>query len=136
MLGVSTYEQSYIDACRARTEAQLEAYRALAKAAKSKAAVEAFAPTFFNNAVLALDHCFMHRLRTKEGKDGNPANEVRVLSNSLMENGGRLAPDKTIKLKAETSVLGLEPGDEIALSEDDFARLANAFYAEIEAKFR
>ncbi len=135
MLGVSTYEKPYIDACRARTEAQLGAYRALAKAAKSKAAVEAFAPTFFNNAVLALDHCFMHRLRTKEGKDGNPLNEVRVLSNSLMENGGRLAADKAIKLKPESSVLGLEVGDEIALGEDDFARLSEAFYAEIETKF-
>ena len=64
----------------------------------------------------------MHRLRKLEGKDGNALNEVRVLSASIMQGGGKLQPDPTIKLKPETSLLGLAAGDEIALGSDDFAR--------------
>jgi hypothetical protein len=40
--------------------------------------------------VLLLDHMFVHRLSGAEGKDGNPLNEVRVLVNSLLYNGGKL----------------------------------------------
>ena len=32
-----------------------------------------------------------YRARTKEGKDGNPLNEVRMLCSSLMHDDGRLA---------------------------------------------
>jgi hypothetical protein len=38
-------------------------------------------------------------------------------------------------MKPDQSVLGYEVGDRIALSEKDFVRLSNAFFAEIEAKF-
>lgn len=71
-----------------------------------------------------------------EGKDGNPLNEVRVLGNSIMHDDGVLTVDKTIKLKAATSVLGLEYGDPIRLTADDFARLAAAFFTELERRFQ
>jgi hypothetical protein len=70
-----------------------------------------------------------------EGKDGNALNEVRVLCNSIMENKSVLRADKTIKLKLETSLLKLKPGDPIALSEGGFSLLSNAFFDEIERKF-
>ena len=85
--------------------------------------------------VLVLDALFVHRLRTKEGKDGNPLNEVRALSESLTENDGVLAVAKSIKHKRESSVLHLEVGDQIALGASDFQRLAEAYFAEIEAKY-
>lgn len=128
MLGVSRYPQEYIDGCRAAVQAQLAAYEQVR-------GTDAFEPLFFNHMVLALDHYFCHRLRGREGKDGNPLNEVRVLCTSIMEGGGRLVADKTIKLKAETSLLHLEVGDEIKLSADDFRLLADAFLAEIEARY-
>ena len=84
--------------------------------------------------VLTLDSYFTHRARALEGKDGNPLNEVRVLCNSLVQNGGLLAPDKTIRLKPATSVLGYDAGDEISVTEDAFVRLSDAFFAEIESK--
>jgi hypothetical protein len=141
MLGVSTYSQDYIDACRAAVDAQLAAYADLASASASAtaagdgAAIAAFEPRFLNHMILALDFYFCHRLRGKEGKDGNPLNEVRVLGNSIMHDGAVLTADKTIKLRAATSVLGLEYGDPIRLSADDFARLAAAFFAELERRF-
>ncbi len=85
--------------------------------------------------VLSLDSHFTHRARALEGKDGNPLNEVRVLCNSLVQNGGVLAADKTIRLKPAASVLGYEVGDEIRLTEAAFVRLAEAFFAEIESKY-
>ena len=134
MLVRNHYDQDYIDACRTRVAAQVAAYRDV-KATASDAAIDAFEPLFFNNLVLVLDNLFCHRQRGMEGKDGNPLNEVRVLCTSLMENGGTLVADRTIKLKPADSVLGYEAGDEIRLDEDGFVRLADGFFAEIERRF-
>jgi hypothetical protein len=128
MLGVSTYPKEYIDSARAAVQAQLAAYEQVR-------GTEAFEPLFFNHMVLALDHYFCHRLRGREGKDGNALNEVRVLCTSIMEGGGRLVADKTIKLKAATSLLHHGVGDEIRLNADDFRLLADAFFAELEARY-
>jgi hypothetical protein len=129
MLGVKTYSPEYVDQVRARLDADIAAFNALGNGSA------AFAPTFFNNLVIVLDHHFCHRLRTVEGKDGNPLNEVRVLSDSLMENGGIYTPNSSIKLKAATSVLGYDAGDAIAVDEDGFRRLADGFLTEISTKF-
>jgi hypothetical protein len=139
MLGVSNYTQDYVDDCRTRVDEQLAAYRALRDRARdgdgTEAAVDAFEPRFFNTMILALEGSFVHRLRTKELKDGNPLNEVRVLATSIMSNGGVLAADKQIKLKPDSSVLGLDVGDPIALDAYDFTRLSDAFFAEIQRKY-
>jgi hypothetical protein len=139
MLAVSTYDQDYIDRCRDKVAAQVAAYDALAEAARNGAkagsAVDAFEPLFFNNMVLVLDALFVHRLRNKEGKDGNPVNEVRLLSESLVQGDGALTVPKGIKLDPEHSVLHHAPGDEIALSCGDFQRLAEAYFAEMKARY-
>ncbi len=135
MLGEGNYSQDYVDDCRKKVAAQVAAYRKLAKAAGPSKALDDFESVFFNNMVLVLDTHFTHRLRGKEGKDGNPLNEVRVLCASLTGNGDIMSEDKTIKMKPETSVLHHEVGDPIRLTEKDFVALAAAFLAEIEAKF-
>jgi hypothetical protein len=128
MLGMRNYPQDYIDATRRRIDTDLTAYRTITSS-------DGFETVFFNNMVLVLEASFVHRLRVVEGKDGNPLNEVRVLAGSLLDNAGVLTPDKTVKLKPETSILGLRPGDRIALDETRFVKLADAFFAELEAKF-
>jgi hypothetical protein len=137
MLARNSYPQDYVDACRTKVAAQVDTYQALAAAAagKAKAALEALEPVFFNNMVLELETFFTHRTRGMEGKDGNPLNEVRVLCTSLMENDGVLAKDKQIKLDPASTVLGLEVGDEIKVTQAEFERLAEAFFKEIEARF-
>jgi hypothetical protein len=134
MLSVSSYQQDFVDQCRASVAARIAAFDALAATA-DPAAIEAFEPTFFNDLVLVLDHHFLHRGRNFEGKDGNPLNEVRMLCDSLVENGGTMAPDKTIRMKPDQTVLNYAVGDEIAVRKDGFRRLADGFFAEIESRY-
>jgi hypothetical protein len=141
MLGMKTYSQEYIDACRARVDGDLRAYRKQV----GKSPLPELEHRFFNDQVLLLDYMFVHRLSGIEGKDGNPLNEVRVLCNSLLLNRGKLQIEKlpgwpnsavsSIKLPADTSVLKLRPGDEVKLTERDFVRLADAFFTEIEKRY-
>jgi hypothetical protein len=134
MLSVNSYPRTYVDACRARSKAQVASYREVAKGAKSDA-ITAFEPEFFNNMVILLDSYFVHRARTMEGKDGNPLNEVRIISGSLMQSGGVMTPEKSIRMKPADTVVKYEFGDDINVTESDYARLAEAFFAEIESKY-
>ena len=142
MLGRKDYTQEEVDHAQAAITDQVAAYRKLAKAVgatkdkKAEAALAAFAPLFFNNMVLVLDRPFVHRIRPVTGKDGNALNEVEMLGDSLMNHDGVLQKSSVIKLVPEQSVLQLEFGDPIRLSEDDFTRLSAAFFAELERRFR
>lgn len=141
MLGMKRYSREYIDACRARVDADLRAYRKQVGSSPTKE----FESRFFNDQVLLLDYMFVHRLSGIEGKDGNPLNEVRVLCNSLLYNQGKLQVEKRpgwpnsavsgLKLPPEKSVLKLKAGDAVKLSEADFVRLAKAFFSEIEKRY-
>jgi hypothetical protein len=103
---------------------QVAAYNQLVKAIdgapadpKVTSALEAFEPLFFNNLILVLDRSFVCRLRMVTGKDGNALNEVELLTESLMNNDGVLRGNKVIKLVPEQSVVKLNIGDRIRLSE-------------------
>jgi hypothetical protein len=84
---------------------------------------------------LVLDRYFVHRLRMVTGKDGNPLNEVELLSESVMNNDGVLRGNNVIKLIPDQSVLKLNIGDRIKLSVAQFERLSKAFLTEIQSKF-
>ena len=142
MLGISNYSQAYIDECRSRIDLQLSTYHDFLLAAETGedeaalgAAKDAFEAPFFRHLILAMDHYFDNRLRTLELKDGNPANEVRMLCNSIMHNHHKLLKDSQIKLDPANSVLGLKVGDDIRLTGPDFKRLADAFFNEISVKY-
>ncbi len=139
MLSVTKYKSDYVEGCEARIEAQLQAYRALLKAASPGKSLEAarvsFEPLFFSNLVLALESSFVHRGRALEGKDGNALNEVRMIAHSLLTNNGVLAGDKTIKWTPEKTVLKLPIGAPICLSEADFVRLFKAYFGAIKTRF-
>lgn len=130
MLGMKTYKKDYIDACRARVDANVRAYKK--QAGKDP---KEFEWRYFNDQVLLLDYMFVHRLSGVEGKDGNPLNEVRMISGSLMQSGGVMTPEKSIRMKPAVTVVKYEFGDDINVTESDYARLAEAFFAEIETKY-
>lgn len=134
MLAESTYPKTYIDSSRKKFNAQLAAYRKLAKAA-AEADLKRFEPTFCAHQVLALDAYFANRLRGAEGKDGNPCNEVRVIANSWTSNDGVMLKDNQIKLDPASSISGLDVGDKITLDEKTVSKLASAYFDEIEKRF-
>ena len=142
MLGRKDYTKDEVDHARRAVDRQLAAYKKLVKAsdgatsdAKVVAARAAFEPLFFGNMVLALDRFFVHRIRAVAGKDCNPLNEVELLVEALLNHDGVLHGNKVIKYVPAQTVLKLEIGDQIRLDPAQFERLANAFFAEIEAKF-
>ena len=134
MLAENTYPREYVDDCRAMVERELAAYRKAA-GAKSATGRAAFEPQFCASMVLVLDRCFVHRTRAREGKDGNPMNEVRLLSSSILEHGSVFTSEKVIKWVPEQSVLGYAAGDPVSLAVDDLERLATAFFAAIGQSF-
>ena len=134
MLSISSYTQEYIDGVRAQIDRTVETYEAVAASASGPARA-AFEPQLYNHLLLALDFSFGHRSRTMELKDGNALNEMRMVCTSLLQGDGRLLEDKQIRLKPATRILGLRVGDEIALDGEGFARLADAVYGEIAAKY-
>jgi hypothetical protein len=144
MLYRKKYPQEYIDTCREKITGHVEAYRKLVSAARKHSAkngaqldkaIESFEPHFFNNLVVTLDCHFAKRARNLEKADGNPLNEVRMLSASLATDHGMLQADKRIKYIPSRSVLRYQPGDKIRVHEADFERLCDAFFDEIEAKY-
>ena len=58
-----------------------------------------------------------------------------MLAASLMDNGGVLAANSTIRYQPEKSVLKIDVGDRIALNADDFESLCASFLSGIETKF-
>ena len=131
MLAVSSYRPDYVANCLKAIEAQLKAFRALPKGRER----DAFEPIFFRHMVLALDHYFLHRQRSNEGKDGGPINEVRMFCKAIHDTGGVLAKDSQIKYDAAKSVTGIAIGEEIVLDEKSFAKLAYAFFEDIAKRY-
>jgi hypothetical protein len=144
MLGRKNYTREEYHNGKKRIEQQQGAYEKIVKAtvgatraADAKASVTSFETAFFNNMALVLDRLYVHRLSGKdyEGKDGNPLNELRLIVDSLIDHNGVMRADKQIKLDPDKSVLGIEVGDTIELTEQDFAKLSKAFFEELKRRF-
>jgi len=130
MLGRKDYSQEEIDHAAATVRAQLAAFASLGAAKGSLEHV------YFNNMTLALDRLFVHRIRPVTGKGTNPLNELELIAQSLIDNGGVFAPGKVIKYVPAASVLQLQAGDTIELTAAQYERLATACLADVQAKFR
>lgn len=129
MLGRKNFTADEMTAARKAVAETLQAFAA----AGSPDVAET---VYFNNALLALDRRFVHRVRMVTGKEGTPLNELELLVSSLMDHDGTFTTTGTvIKYDASTSVLGLKPGDRVALSSADFERVAAACVEELAAKF-
>jgi hypothetical protein len=142
MLGRKTYTRQELDNGKVAVAKDLAAYASLASAIaggaadkKVASALERFETRYSNNMVLVLDRLFVHRLRVVTGKDANPLNEVEMVADSVMNNGGVLRANNVIKWIPEQTVLKLRIGDEIRLGAADFGRLWTAFFADLERKF-
>jgi hypothetical protein len=141
MLGRKDYTRQELDNATVAVNRRVAAYKKLAKAveasgdAKAQSALADFEPLFGNSMTMVLDRYFVHRLRQVTGKDGNPLNEVELLTESLMNNIGVLRGNKVIKYSPDASVLKLNLGDRIGLDMAAFDRLAKAFLADLNRAF-
>ena len=128
MLGRANYPVAYIKAVNTRVDRVLKAFD------QAKPA-EPFASEALLDVIVGLEMAFVHRLRGQEGKDGNPLNEVRMITASVLEFGGVMTLDKTIRWKPEASVTGLKNGDKIALDRKQVGKLVDAFFEELAKKY-
>ena len=141
MLGRKSYTRQEFDQAKAAIDQAIATYQRIAKAAraapatKGDTALRTFEATYFNDLTIVLDRYFIHRLRRVTGTDGTPINEVEMLRDSLMNNGGVLRASSLIIFIPERSVLKLRFGDPIRNTEEQFERLAAAFFAELKLKF-
>ncbi len=138
MLGRKTFTQEELDGCRAALDEQVGAYTRVAEAAGRNggaAALADFDGPFFTNLVLVLDRWFVHRIRPVSGKDGNPLNEVELIAEAVILHDGVMPKSAVIKYVPADTVLGIEVGEKVSLSAEDFERLSAAFLAEIERRF-
>jgi len=128
MLGRANYPVAYIKAVNTRVDRVLKAFD------QAKPA-EPFASEALLDVIVGLEMAFVHRLRGQEGKDGNPLNEVRMITASVLEFGGVMTLDKTIRWKPEASATGLKNGDKIALDRKQVGKLVDAFFEELAKKY-
>jgi len=141
MLGRKDYRPEELANARKGIKAQLAAYnklRAAADASDDQAvvkAVDALEPVLFTNMVLVLDRYFVHRLRSSTGKDGNPLNEVELMTESLLNNDRKFRGNNVIKYVPDEAVLKLQPGDQIEVDAAEFDRLAKAFFSALQERF-
>ncbi len=143
MLEMKAYDQDYVASCRARDETQVAMYYEVVMAARGQrdegsdleSVLDSLESEYFNNMLIVLEGYFVYRMREVEGTDGNALNEVRVLARSLVQNGGTVMADPQITLDPARTKLGLEVGDPVRLTSQQYRRISDAFFREIERKF-
>ncbi len=139
MDGRRTYTRSEIDRVRLVIGSQLEAYRELTRAVRAadvgdvQPSLAEFEHLLFNTLALALDRPFVHRVRTGTGAGPSPLDELEVICDSLLRDGV-LRPGLP-GYSPGSSITGLPEGEHIRLSAEQFERLAEAVFAELEERF-
>ena len=121
MLGRNSYTSDELESCRDNADALLAAWQA------NEVEDTTLENLVFNQAVVALDAWFVHRLRTMEGQDGNAMNEVRVLADSIVANDGVLRVEGPIRWEPDRTRLGFAIGEEVLVTADGYERLAAAY---------
>ncbi len=129
MLGRTTYTSDEIESCRDNADALIAAWGA------NEVEDTTLESLVFTQAVVVLDAWFVHGQREREGGDGNPMNEVRVIADSVLANNGTLRVAGPITWDPDRTVLGLCVGDEVEVTADGYQRLAAAYLAAIEATY-
>ena len=129
MTGRTSYSSDEVEACRDACAALLAAWAA------NDIEDSTLEALVFGQAVVVLHTWFAHRDRDLERGDGNPVHEVRVLADSVIGNDSTVRVGDGADWDPARSVLRLAVGDEVALTANQFERLAAAYLATIEATY-
>jgi hypothetical protein len=139
MLGRKSFTREEIANGKAAVDEQMAKYRQVTSAVetgtKVARALDDFEVTLFNSLALTLDRCYVHRLRSVTGTTGSPLNELELIVESLMNNAGVMRGNNVIKYVPDDAVVKIAIGDQIRLTADDFERLADAVFVELDDKY-
>jgi hypothetical protein len=133
MPSTRSYTTAYVTEARAQIDLQLSTYhdfRIAAEMGEDKAAlgaaIDAFEPPFFRNLILAMDRYFADR---DPALEGDAMTEVRTLVSSILHTHHKVSEEGGIP------ILSLKAGDDIRLKAQQFARLSEAFFSELELNY-
>lgn len=129
MLGRTSYSPDELESCRDAADALLAVWQA------NDIHDETLENLVFTQAVVALHAWFVHRSPELEGTSGNPMNEVRVLADSVIANGGVVRVEGPIRWVPERTVLRLAVGDEVVVTANSYERLAAAYLDAVSDTF-
>ncbi len=127
MPGRNSYTSDEVESCRDACDALLAAWAANDIEDTTLEAI------VFGQAVVVLHTWFAHRDR--EGPDGSPIHEVRVVADSVVGNDGTLRVDEPAGWVPSRTVLRLAVGDDVAVTANGFERLAAAYLSAVESTY-
>ncbi|SEJ08449.1 hypothetical protein [Demequina mangrovi] len=133
------FSGDYVASCRWRIEAQIAAFDLLRAQAPDDGsmdgAIEDIEDELFNAMAGQLEGMFAYRDPAIAPAGPGPLRELTAVVTSLNANGGRFDPPEGSGLDADTTVLGIDPGDAIRLDRDGFQELADAFFDALEEAY-
>jgi hypothetical protein len=109
MLANNSFSSEYVDSCRARIDRQVASFREVADDLPPDVTV-----AFFNNLVVVLEGCFVHRTRGREAKKDSALKRLRDLTGSIVASADQ---------------------DPVSFGPDEFEAFAKEVFAEIEERF-
>lgn len=127
MPGRNAYTSDEIESCRDHCDCLLAAWGA------NDIQDSTLEARVFTQAVVVLDAWFAERKRDPESTGVGPLDEVRVIADSVIRNGGTLRVDGSVPWVPERTALRLEVGQEVEVTANGYERLAAAYLAALDA---
>ena len=108
MLANNSFSREYVDSCRARIDRQVAAFR------RADDLPPELTAAFFNNLVVVLEGCFVHRTRGREAKKDSALKRLRDLT---------------------ATIVGSADQDPVSFGPEEFEAFAKEVFAEVEERF-
>jgi len=109
MLAKNTFDRGYLDACQARIDRQVALHQASADDLPPE-----LTTAYFNNLVVTLESCFVHRTRGREAKKDSALKRLRDVTEAIVTSAEE---------------------DPVSFGPDDFAAFSKEVFAELEERF-
>ena len=109
MLANNSFSREYVESCRARIDRQVAAFREADDDLPPDLTV-----AYFNNLVVVLEGCFVHRTRGREAKKDSALKRLRDLT---------------------TTIVASADQDPVSFGPDEFEAFAKEVFSEIEERF-
>lgn len=125
--------QVYMESCRDQLVGDIEAYDRINEFMPKSMSDDSvyFEKVFFNNLLIVLDTMFVNRPMIVGVQSASQ--ELKYLANSIAKHNGRLMLSQNAKYRKEWSVLKIEKGGKIIITQEKFISLFNRVWEELSA---